>query len=209
MQLPNGVIDPERAAQLWDRYLAEWQVADRAGLNVMINEHHQPATCLDPAAPVIAGVLARTTEHARILILGNPIANRKDRCAWPRRWRWSTCSAAAGSRSASRAGCRWEGRFFQQWHVNIWPRAYQQPHPPVWVTAMTAPSAARIADNGHVVASFLTGFDGTRKVFDAYRDKCAQLGRPVPGDDRFAYAALVYTGQTDEEGLAGAEKLMW
>jgi hypothetical protein len=27
--------------------------------------------------------------------------------------------------------------------------------------------------------------------------------------DRFAYAALIYTGETDEEGYAGARKLMW
>lgn len=79
----------------------------------------------------------------------------------------------------------------------------------MWVTAMTAPSAARIADHKHVIASFLTGFDGTRKVFDAYRARYAELGRPAPADDRFAYAALVYTGRTDEEGIAGAEKLMW
>ena len=76
--LPNCVIDPERAKGLWDRYLAEWQVADECGLNVMINEHHATATCMDPAAPIVAGILGRITENARILILGNPVANRKD-----------------------------------------------------------------------------------------------------------------------------------
>jgi alkanesulfonate monooxygenase SsuD/methylene tetrahydromethanopterin reductase-like flavin-dependent oxidoreductase (luciferase family) len=103
----------------------------------------------------------------------------------------------------------WEGRFFQQRHVNIWPRPYQQPRPPVWVTAMTPGSAAKIADHGHVIAAFLTGYDGTRQVFEAYRARETECGRPAPGDDRFAYAALVYTGRTDDEGLAGARKLMW
>ncbi len=28
-------------------------------------------------------------------------------------------------------------------------------------------------------------------------------------NDRLAYAALVYAGETDEEGFAGARKLMW
>jgi alkanesulfonate monooxygenase SsuD/methylene tetrahydromethanopterin reductase-like flavin-dependent oxidoreductase (luciferase family) len=79
----------------------------------------------------------------------------------------------------------------------------------VWVTAMTPGSAARIADNGFVLASFLTGYEGTRQVFQAYRDRLRETGRPAPADDRFAYAALVYTGATDEEGLDGARKLMW
>ncbi len=76
--LPNGVVDPAKAAALWDRYLDEWQIADECGINVMINEHHATATCMDPAAPVIAGILGRITTDARILVLGNPVANRKD-----------------------------------------------------------------------------------------------------------------------------------
>jgi hypothetical protein len=31
----------------------------------------------------------------------------------------------------------------------------------------------------------------------------------VTADDRLAYAALVYVGETDEEGFAGARKLQW
>jgi alkanesulfonate monooxygenase SsuD/methylene tetrahydromethanopterin reductase-like flavin-dependent oxidoreductase (luciferase family) len=245
VQLPNGLMDPGRAAELWDRYLREWQVADEAGLNVMLNEHHQTATCLDPAAPVVAGVLARTTRNARILLLGNPIANRKDPVrvaeemavvdllshgrlevgfvrgvpyevsavnskpvAMSERM-WEAHDLIVKAWTTHDGPFNWEGRFFQQRQVNIWPRPYQQPRPPVWVTAMTAPSAGKIADQGHVVATFLTGFEGTRKVFESYRARCAELGRPVPADDRFAYAALTYTGRTDEEGLAGAEKLMW
>ena len=44
----------------------------------MLNEHHQTATCVDPAAPVMMGALARLTKRARLLILGNPISNRRD-----------------------------------------------------------------------------------------------------------------------------------
>jgi hypothetical protein len=36
-----------------------------------------------------------------------------------------------------------------------------------------------------------------------------ELGLAPSALDRFAYAALVYTGETDEEGYAGARKLMW
>jgi alkanesulfonate monooxygenase SsuD/methylene tetrahydromethanopterin reductase-like flavin-dependent oxidoreductase (luciferase family) len=70
-------------------------------------------------------------------------------------------------------------------------------------------SARQVAERGYVVASFLTGFQGTKTVFDSYRARRAELQCPTPNTDGFAYAALVYTGETDEEGLAGARKLMW
>jgi hypothetical protein len=46
-------------------------------------------------------------------------------------------------------------------------------------------------------------------VIDTYRGRRSELGLPAPALDRFAYAALIYTGETDEEGYAGARKLMW
>ena len=46
-------------------------------MEIMLNEHHQTATCVDPAAPLVLAALARLTKKARLLILGNPIANRR------------------------------------------------------------------------------------------------------------------------------------
>jgi alkanesulfonate monooxygenase SsuD/methylene tetrahydromethanopterin reductase-like flavin-dependent oxidoreductase (luciferase family) len=93
--------------------------------------------------------------------------------------------------------------------VNIWPRPYQDPHPPIWITALSPASAGAVGEKGYVAACFLTGWDGTKAVFGAYRDRRAELGLGAPALDRFAYAALVYTGETDEEGYAGARKLLW
>ncbi len=94
--------------------------------------------------------------------------------------------------------------------INIWPRPYQQPHPPVWVSTTSPSGAARVGSRGFVQATFLTGFDGTRAVFDAYRKGWRDAGRGehVPLD-RLAYAALVYTAPSEREARAGAEKLMW
>jgi alkanesulfonate monooxygenase SsuD/methylene tetrahydromethanopterin reductase-like flavin-dependent oxidoreductase (luciferase family) len=243
--LPNGVIDPARAAGLWDRYIREWQVADECGLNVMVNEHHSTATCMNSVAPVVAGVLARVTSRARILLLGNPVANRRDpvRIAEemalvdllshgrldvgfvrgvpyeiaatntkPIRMTermWEAIELITRAWSTHDGPFNWEGEFFHHRQVNIWPRPYQEPTPPVWVTAVSPASASRIADHGYRLGTFLTGYEGTRAVFQVYRDRCAETGRPAPGDERFGYAALVYTGKTDDEGLDGARKLLW
>jgi alkanesulfonate monooxygenase SsuD/methylene tetrahydromethanopterin reductase-like flavin-dependent oxidoreductase (luciferase family) len=102
----------------------------------------------------------------------------------------------------------WEGRYFHHRSVNIWPRPYQQPHPPIWVTSGSASSVPPIAERGHVCATFLTGNAATKSIFDTYRQTRAAMGA-VTTDDRLAYAALVYVGETDEEGFAGARKLQW
>ena len=71
-------------------------------------------------------------------------------------------------------------------------------------------SRARVGERGYVQATFLTGFDGTKAIFDSYRRAWREAGRgdTVP-QDRLAYAALVYTGETEAEAHAGAEKLLW
>jgi alkanesulfonate monooxygenase SsuD/methylene tetrahydromethanopterin reductase-like flavin-dependent oxidoreductase (luciferase family) len=78
VSLSNKHFDPMVGADLYNRYLDEYMIADDLGLNLLCNEHHQTATCLDVAAPLTAAILARQTSKGRICILGNPIANRGD-----------------------------------------------------------------------------------------------------------------------------------
>ena len=58
-------------------------MADELGYNIMVNEHHQTATCMSSTVIVGLSVLARETKKARILVLGYPIGHRPDplRCA--------------------------------------------------------------------------------------------------------------------------------
>src|SRR5260370_34813805 len=77
VSLPNRIYDPVKGAALYDRYIDEWLIAEDEGVEIMLNEHHQTATCVDPAAPLMLAALARQSKKARLLILGNPIANRR------------------------------------------------------------------------------------------------------------------------------------
>jgi pimeloyl-ACP methyl ester carboxylesterase len=54
--LPSRLYDPEVGAQIYADRIAEWCAADEAGLNIMVNEHHQTATCLVPAVPISPAV---------------------------------------------------------------------------------------------------------------------------------------------------------
>ncbi len=83
VNLPNKKLDPKLAGDLFHRYYDEWMIADELGYNIMVNEHHQTATCMASTVIVSLSVLARQTKKARILVLGYPIGHRPDplRCA--------------------------------------------------------------------------------------------------------------------------------
>ena len=59
VNLPNKVIDPNTAGDLFHRYYDEWKFADELGYNIMVNEHHQTATCMSSTVIVGLSVLAR------------------------------------------------------------------------------------------------------------------------------------------------------
>ena len=52
VDLPNEHCDPEIAHDLYNRYLDLWCACDEIGLGIMLNEHHQTATCMVCSASV-------------------------------------------------------------------------------------------------------------------------------------------------------------
>ena len=246
VSLASKNYDPKKGAALWDRYLHEWQIAEEEGMDIMLNEHHQTATCVDPAAPMVLAALARLTTTARLLILGNPIANRRQpvRVAEemalcdvlshgrveagfvrgvpyeispansnPVRMNerfWEALDLIVKTWTSHDGPFSHEGRFFHHRNINVWPRVYQNPHPPVWVSTTSASGAAEVGAKGFIQATFLTGYDATRKIYESYRAAWRKAGRGVDvPNDRLAYAALVSVGETEQEALEGAEKLLW
>ena len=245
VNLPNKHFDPVLGADLYNMYLDMWGAADEVGLEIMLNEHHQTATCVLPAAPIALGVLARETKKARLLILGNPIVNRKQPirvaeemayidvlsrgrldCGFVRGVPYEIAPANAypyrGSEKLWEAHdlimkawthhdgpFNFEGRWFHARQVNIWPRPYQQPHPPVWVTMGSAGSAAQVAQRKHIGAVFLAGYPGIRRLFDGYREGFLQAHGEEAPLDRLAYAAIVCVGENEKEAENGTEKLLW
>ena len=103
----------------------------------------------------------------------------------------------------------WEGKHFTHRHVNIWPRAWQQPHPRLWSATGDPETAAEVGRRGMVHVLVLRGPEGTRHAYRAHRQARAEAGLPKVSTDNFAYAALGYVGDTDEEGIRIGSKLLW
>ena len=99
----------------------------------------------------------------------------------------------------------WESGNYHYRQVNVWPRPYQDPHPPVWVTATSPSSAPRIAENRHIIATLISGVIA-RDLFKAYRDHARAAGWE-PGLHQFAYCAVVGVGETEAEGLRRGDEI--
>jgi len=232
--LPNRKCDPRVAAELFHRYYDEYQLCDELGLDIMLNEHHQTATCMSSSVAIGLAVLSRITKNARLLVLGYPIGHRPD----PLRVAEELSTIDVISRGRLDMGFikgipyeipasnrnptelmdrfweahdfiikamtthdemfNWEGEFFHYRQVNVWPRVWQEPHPPVWSTTGSSTQARVLGERGYVMATLGTGF-GTRKLYDAYRKGyVGKFGR-APGADRFAYLGLVAVAHDKDE----------
>ena len=72
LTFPNTYFDPQTAHDLFKRYLDEYQYAEEVGFDgLMINEHHNTPSCMDVEVNITGGILARVTNRAKILMLGN------------------------------------------------------------------------------------------------------------------------------------------
>ncbi|WP_433045932.1 LLM class flavin-dependent oxidoreductase [Dactylosporangium sp. CS-033363] len=245
VSFPSSVYDPEVGYQLYKTYLDLYCAADELGLDIMLNEHHATATCVVPAVPLTLAMLARDTRRARLLALGNPIANRNTpvrvaeemamidvvshgrlevgfvrgvpyeispgnvRPVEMKERFWEGVDLILKAWQTHDGPFSWEGQHYHHRQVNVWPRVYQDPHPPVWVATQSAGTARETADRDFTCGTILAGVDGTLDIFRAYRERAAQLGRPETPPERLGYVGLVFVGDSDEEGYAGANKLRW
>ena len=72
LALSNDLYNPALGAQLYNRYLDEKVYTEEVGFDaLMLNEHHSTPFCMQGVTNVGASILARITNKAKIIILGN------------------------------------------------------------------------------------------------------------------------------------------
>jgi len=72
LDLSNDIYDARLSADLFERYLDEKVYAEQVGFDMlMLNEHHSTPFQLGGVMNVEASILARITERAKIVLLGN------------------------------------------------------------------------------------------------------------------------------------------
>lgn len=77
LTFPNRFFDRELGNRLYHRYLDELEYAEELGFDgIAVNEHHQTAYGLMPSPNIMAAALARRTQRAQVMVLGNAIGIR-------------------------------------------------------------------------------------------------------------------------------------
>ena len=72
LTVSNETYDAVLGAELYNRYLDEKLYAEEMGFDgLMLNEHHGTPFCMGGAMNVEASILARMTQRAKIVLLGN------------------------------------------------------------------------------------------------------------------------------------------
>jgi len=72
LTVSNDIYDPMLGSDLYNRYLDEKIYAEEMGFDgLMLNEHHSSPFCMGSTVNVEASILARITNKAKIVLLGN------------------------------------------------------------------------------------------------------------------------------------------
>ncbi|MBO9499518.1 MAG: LLM class flavin-dependent oxidoreductase [Novosphingobium sp.] len=100
----------------------------------------------------------------------------------------------------------WEGEHFHYRVASLWPRPFQQPRPPIWMTASSAGSAAQHARLDYTCATFLSGAVA-RSVFAGYRKTYLETHGREASEDKLAYLAVVSVADDRATAFARAEKM--
>ena len=100
-----------------------------------------------------------------------------------------------------------EGEHYNFRYVNLWPRPYQTPHPPIWIPSMGSSETIKWAAAPERKYPFLVTFSGrdlAARYLNLYREQARQYGYEA-APDQVGWATPVYVADTDERARAEAK----
>lgn len=101
-----------------------------------------------------------------------------------------------------------EGKHYNIPYVNVWPRPYQKPHPPIWCpsqgSAETIDWAAH-PDRKYVYVQTYSPRSNVMKYLDMYREYAQGKYGYEASSDQIAWCAPMYVAETDEQALKEAK----
>lgn len=95
---------------------------------------------------------------------------------------------------------RFEGKHYQFEYVNLWPRPYQAPRPPIWIPSQGSSETidwASHPDRRYTYLQTFTPVAMLAKYMHMYKDKAAEHGYEAT-PDQLGWSVPIYVGETDE-----------
>jgi alkanesulfonate monooxygenase SsuD/methylene tetrahydromethanopterin reductase-like flavin-dependent oxidoreductase (luciferase family) len=90
---------------------------------------------------------------------------------------------------------QWDGKYYHFNQVSIWPRPYQQPHPPIHTAG---PSAAFAAEKDASYGLWVQPTSEIEGTWDTYREAYVKAHSMEPSRDRVSLIRSVYVSENDD-----------
>jgi alkanesulfonate monooxygenase SsuD/methylene tetrahydromethanopterin reductase-like flavin-dependent oxidoreductase (luciferase family) len=100
-----------------------------------------------------------------------------------------------------------QGRHYNVQYVNLWPRPYQKPHPPIWIPSQGSKETIDWAAHPDRRYTYLQTFSPAsvvQRYLKMYRDTCKGFGYEAE-DSQLGWAVPVYVAATDEAARTEAK----
>jgi len=105
----------------------------------------------------------------------------------------------------------WDGTHYRFRYVNIWPRPYQKPHPPIWIpgsgSSETMEWVAR-QKYTYMVLPTLAPFELRRQAAEYFSECCDKAGYTVR-HAQIGWGIGIYVADTDEQARREYEPHYW
>jgi alkanesulfonate monooxygenase SsuD/methylene tetrahydromethanopterin reductase-like flavin-dependent oxidoreductase (luciferase family) len=95
-----------------------------------------------------------------------------------------------------------EGDFYNFEYVNVWPRPFQKPHPPIWAPSTGSTETIEWAAHPSRKYPYLQTYSPIKSVvryLNYYREAAERLYGYKAGSDQIGWAVPVYVADTDEQ----------
>ena len=92
------------------------------------------------------------------------------------------------------------GTHFQYRYVNLWPRPYTKPHPPVWLpSAGSSESVEFAARHRYPFVPIIAPLNIVKRMLDSYRDSAREKFGYDPEPSLLGYGPLIYVADDDQK----------
>jgi alkanesulfonate monooxygenase SsuD/methylene tetrahydromethanopterin reductase-like flavin-dependent oxidoreductase (luciferase family) len=101
-----------------------------------------------------------------------------------------------------------QGKHYNVSYVNLWPRPYQKPHPPIWIPSQGSKETIDWAAHPERRYTYLQTFSPAKVVeryLKMYRDTCKGYGYDAK-DSQLGWAVPVYVSDSDASARAEAKQ---
>jgi alkanesulfonate monooxygenase SsuD/methylene tetrahydromethanopterin reductase-like flavin-dependent oxidoreductase (luciferase family) len=98
-----------------------------------------------------------------------------------------------------------EGKYYDFRYVNVWPRPYQKPHPPIWIPSQgSTETIVWAAKHGYTYLQTYSPIASVRKCLLQYREEVEKAGHTF-SPEMLGWMAPIYVAETDERAFAEAK----